>query len=64
MTSEVNKGHIRLSKFQKKKICIIIFIKKKTFYECQHHEDANFSMNYDLKGHPRSYKTSFMPISF
>ena len=37
----------------------------KTILECQQHEDKKFhKMKYDLKGHPRSYKITFMPKSF
>ena len=54
MTSVVNKGHIRSSA-----IYILLNTESfKTFKECQHYE-----MQYDLKGHPRSYKTTFMPKS-
>ena len=30
------------------------------FQECQHYEDTYFhNMKYDLKGHPRSYNTTY-----
>ena len=36
----------------------------KTFQECQY-EDTNFDkIKYDFKGHPGSYKTTFMSKSF
>ena len=38
----------------------------KTFQECQHYKDVNFSsqMKDNLKGHPRSFEPAFMPKSF
>ena len=46
MTSEVIKGHLKISKYS--------FSAIYSFYK----------MKYGLKGHPRSYKTTFMPKSF
>ena len=53
MTLKVIEGHIRSS---------YNALSFKTFQEYQRHEDTNFyNLKYDLKGHLRSYETTFMP---
>ena len=46
MTSEVNKGKIKISKSSFSAIYFLFNAESfKTFQECQHYEDANFSLN-------------------
>ena len=69
MTTKVIKGHKRSPKKFKSSFLVMYFCLTpnlfEKFQEYQHYEDEIIhKMKYDLKCHPKSYKTTFMPKYF